>query len=110
MKKILTTIVAAGVTFMFAVAPALAASTDAGAAKTDVKKTQPAATKVDAEKAKVKDADKATDVKKDTKKKTAKKKAGKKAKAAKKVEKAEKKAAGDAGTTTPATPAVPAKK
>lgn len=107
MKKIITTIVAAGVTFMLAVAPALAASTDAGAAKTDVKNTQPAA-KVDAEKAKTKDADKATDVKKDTKKKAAKKKGTKKAKAEKKAEK--KAEAGDAGKAATTAPAAPVKK
>jgi hypothetical protein len=107
MKKIITTIVAAGVTFMFAVAPAFAAATDTGAAKTDVKNTQPAA-KVGAEKAKVTDADKATDVKKDTKKKTAKKKAAKKAKAEKKAEK--KAAAGDAGKASTTAPVAPAKK
>lgn len=107
MKKIITTIVAAGVTFMFAVAPALAAGTDAGAAKTDVKTTQPAA-KVDAEKAKTTGTDKAVDVKKDTKKKAAKKKAAKKAKAEKKDEK--KAAAGDAGKAATTAPAAPVKK
>lgn len=107
MKKIITTIVAAGVTFMLAVAPALAASTDAGAAKTDVKNTQPAA-KVDAEKAKTKDGDKATDVKKDTKKKAAKKNGAKKAKAEKKTEK--KADAGDAGKAAATAPSAPVKK
>jgi hypothetical protein len=99
MKKVITTIAAAGITFMLAAGPALAASTDAtGAApKGDVKSAQPAV-KTDADNAKVKDGDVTKDSKKAAKKKSAKKKSSKKAKAKKQN------AAGDMGQSAPDMP------